>query len=181
MMPMRLAWVGMAAAGLIATLPVAGAEAQYPRGLMSAAPTEPGKNRTCMIDVRPVNFGNYDALSGRDVDALGQVIYVCGNLGASTTAQGAKAIRIELTAGLSNQFSPRAMAGPAGELLDYNLYLDPTHRTIWGQGAHGTDVYVDAKPPNRTPVMVPVYGRVFGLQDVAAGQYSDVVTAQIVF
>lgn len=155
-------------------------EEQYPHGLMSAAPTTSG-NRTCTIDVRPVSFGIYDPLQANPVNAVGQVIYVCGNLGASGTAQGNKAIRIELTTGMAAQFSPRYMYAGATERLAYNLYLDPTHRTIWGQGAFGTDVYVDAKPPNKTPVTVPVYGQILGLQDVTAGQYADALTARIVF
>jgi spore coat protein U-like protein len=156
-------------------------EEQYPHGLMSAAPTASG-NRTCTIDVRPVSFGTYDPLHANPVNAVGQVIYVCGNLSASGTAQDNKAIRIELTTGSANTFSPRRMSGGTGsDFLDYNLYLDPTHRTIWGQGAFGTDVYVDAKPPNKTPVTVPIYGQILGLQDVAAGQYADALTARIVF
>jgi spore coat protein U-like protein len=155
-------------------------EEQYPQGLMSAAPTT-SSNRTCTIDVRPVSFGTYDPLQANPVNALGQVIYVCGNLGASGTAQDNKAIRIELTTGLAGQFSPRYMSAGATVNLAYNLYLDPTHRTIWGQGAYGTDVYVDAKPPNKTPVTVPIYGQILGLQDVTAGQYADALTARIVF
>jgi spore coat protein U-like protein len=179
MTPARLAFV-VGCAGLLITLPAAGAVEQYPRGLMSAEPAASGK-RTCLIDVRPVSFGSYDPLSGNAVSAVGQVIYVCGKLGATTTAQDNKAIRIEMTTGLANQSSPRHMGAGANEYLAYNLYLDPTHRTIWGQGAFGTDVYVDSHPPNRTPVVVPVYGQIFAAQDVYAGQYADTVTARIVF
>ena len=59
--------------------------------------------------------------------------------------------------------------------LYYNIYLDATHRTIWGDGTNGTDVYIDPKPPNKTPVTVPAYGRIRALQDVPAGQYADVM------
>jgi spore coat protein U-like protein len=180
MMPVRLALVAaLVAAAVIVTLPVAGAEEQYPRGLMSAQPTS---HYTCTIDVRPVSFGNYNAIDSRALDAIGQVIYVCGNLHAGTAAPDNKAIRIELTTGSANQFSPRGMVGPSNiDPLGYNLYLDPTHNTIWGQGAFGTDTYYDPKPPNKTPVMVPIYGRVFANQDVPAGQYGDIVTARILF
>lgn len=178
MTPARSLVIAMAAAALlIGARPIAGVE-QYPRGLMSAAPTT-SPNRTCTIDVRPVSFGTYDSLSGAAVDAVGQVIYLCGNLGQR--ANDNKAIRIELTPGIANQFSPRYMfAGPT-EMLAYNLYLDSTHQTVWGQGAFGTDVYIDNKPPNKTPVTVPIYGRIPGLQDVPVGQYLDVVTARILF
>jgi len=180
MTPVRLAPVGVLAAFLIATLPVAGAEEQYPRGLMSVEPTA-NPNYSCTIEVRPVSFGTYDSLAMADLDATGQVIYVCGNLKAAATGSP-KAIRIELTTGSASQFSPRSMLGPSTlDKLNYNLYLDPTRRTIWGQGAFGTDIYYDGHPPNRTPVTVPVYGRVFARQDVPAGQYVDAVTARILF
>ena len=177
----RFALLAAAAAmPLIGARPIAGSVEQYPRGLMSVAPTASDKY-ACTIEVRPVNFGTYDTLSTAALDALGQVIYVCGNLSASSLAQGAKAIRIELETGLANQFTPRYMFASGTDQLAYNLYLDPTHRTIWGQGAYGTDVYVDSNPPNKTPVTVPVYGRIPGMQDVPAGQYADVVTARILF
>ena len=170
--------VALAALVLVAARPIAGPAEQYPRGLMSVQPT--ASSFACTIEVRPVSFGIYDPLDATALDALGQVIYTCGNLGDNRASDN-KSIRIEMTTGQANQFSPRAMrSGPVDD-LDYNLYLDATHRTIWGQGLYGTDVYVDTHPPNRTPVIVPVYGRVFGLQDVPAGQYGDVVTARILF
>jgi spore coat protein U-like protein len=160
--------------------PTAGDE-QFPRGLMSAA--APTKSRTCTINVRPVSFGTYDPLAGAALDAVGQVIYMCGNLGASALApdNDKKAIRIELETGLANSFSPRAMYAGATERLEYNLYLDATHQTVWGQGAFGTDVYVDSKPPNKTPVIVPIFGRIRSMQDVPVGQYLDSLLARIVF
>ena len=170
--------VAAAATVLIAARPIAVPAEQYPRGLMSVEPT--AGNRTCTIDVRPVSFGTYDPLTASALDALGQVIYVCGKPGDSFASDN-KSIRIEMTTGTAGQFSPRSMFSGPIDKLDYNLYLDATHRTIWGQGAYGTDVYVDTSPPNKTPVIVPVYGQILGLQDVAAGQYVDAVTARILF
>ena len=179
MTPARSLLIAMVALALLmGARPIAGDE-QFPRGLMSAEPR--AGNHSCTIDVRPVSFGTYDPLAASAVDAVGQVIYVCGNLAASGTAQGAKAIRIEMDTGGANTYQRHMSAGTGLDFLAYNLYLDATHRTIWGQGLYGTDVYVDTHPPNRTPVTVPVYGRVFGLQDVPSGQYVDAVTARILF
>jgi spore coat protein U-like protein len=165
---------------LSAARPTAGDD-QFPRGLMSAAPTS--SKRTCTINVRPVSFGTYDPLAGAALDAVGQVIYMCGNLGSSgvPTDSDKKTIRIELETGLANTFNPRAMYAGTTDRLEYNLYLDATHQTIWGQGAFGTDVYVDPKPPNKTPVIVPIFGRIRSMQDVAVGQYVDSLIARIVF
>ncbi len=66
---------------------------------------------------------------------------------------------IELAPGtsrnLSSSYSDRTMAGPSFETLHYNVYLDATHRTIWGDGTNGTEFYFDAHPPNGRPVTVP--------------------------
>ena len=53
--------------------------------------------------------------------------------------------------------------------------------TVWGNGEGSTDVYFDANPPVGTPVIVPAFGRIFGRQDVEAGQYADNVPVRIVF
>jgi len=77
------------------------------------------------------------------------------------------------------------MIGPeyivSGRFLDYNIYLDAQHHQVWGTGEGPTLAYVDAHPPNRTPVHVPAYGRIFGRQDVMAGPYSDTVPVRILF
>jgi spore coat protein U-like protein len=184
---------------LIAARPTAGVE-QYPRGLMSATPTA-GSNRSCAIETRPINFGYYDTLAGTDVTAIGQVIYTCsgggggnpggpggGNPGGpGTTASNPdkQSIRIEMAQGHTNSFAPRGMTGPesfvSGTFLSYNIYLDATHRQVWGTGEGPTLAYVDAHPPNGTPVIVPAFGRIFGGQDVTWGPYTDTVPVRILF
>ena len=187
---------------LIAARPIAGVE-QYPRGLMSAAPTA-GNNRSCTIETRPISFGNYDTLENGDVTAIGQVIYTCsggspggggpgggppggGPGGPGTTASNPsqQGIRIEMAQGSSNSFASRGMYGPeylvTGAHLDYNIYLDSTHRQVWGTGEGPTLAYVDAHPPNGTPVTVPAFGRIFGGQDVTWGPYTDTVPVRILF
>jgi spore coat protein U-like protein len=182
MMPARSALMALVALLWIATLPIAGADEQYPRGLMSVEPTAPQGGRACTVDVRPLSFGYYDPLAGAPLDAVSQVIYVCGNLDDRAKPEnGNKAIRIEMTTGTAGQFTPRYMSAGPTDHLEYNIYLDATRTTIWGQGAFGTDVYIDSNPPNKTSVTVPVFGRVRQLQDVPEGQYVDVLTVRILF
>ena len=83
--------------------------------------------------------------------------------------------------GASNSFAPRHMYGLTIETLDYNIYLDSTHRQVWGTGEGPTLAYVDAHPPNGTTVTVPAFGRIFGGQDVTWGPYSDNVPVRILF
>jgi len=155
----------LALAVLIAGRP--GAKTQFPHGLL-AVPE--GKTGFCTIDTRPLSFGAYEPAA--DLDAVAEIIYTCDNQ--------AKKIRIEMTTGSSNQFD-RSMSGGATDRLNYNIYLDATHRTIWGQGLYGTDVYFDNNPPNGTPVVVRAYGHIPARQDVEPGQYVDGLTVRVLF
>src|SRR6185295_11460473 len=106
-------------------------------------------------------------------DAVTQVRYTCD--------QHANKIRIEMTTGTGNQFTPRHMYATTTDSLDYNIYLDATHTTIWGQGLYGTDVYYQNNPPNGTLVIVPAYGRILARQDPPPGNYVDILTVRILF
>ena len=147
--------------------------AQNPRGLLAGVERAKG----CTIETKPLAFGSYDPLAGTAVDGVGEVIYTCGTKGAAASA--VKNIRIEISRGLSNSYDRQMRS--ADDRLSYNIYLDADHRTVWGDGSSGTDYYFNARPPNKTPVTVPAYGRIFPEQDVAVGQYSDVLQVKIYF
>jgi spore coat protein U-like protein len=167
----------VAVAVLIGARPSA-RDGQFPRGLMSTAPTAVVG---CTIETRPLSFGTYDQSAETDVDATAQVIYTCTNDLLSGPGVRGVTIRIEMTQGFGNSFDPRRMTGPGFETLDYNIYLDARYRTIWGTGVGRTQVYRDVHPPNQTPVVVTVYGRIFARQDVSAGAYVDSIRVGIVF
>ncbi len=57
--------------------------------------------------------------------------------------------------------------------LEYNLYLDPTGVSIWGDGSGGSQVYITSNPPNGAPVNLTVYGRIQARQGAPAGMYRD--------
>jgi spore coat protein U-like protein len=71
--------------------------------------------------------------------------------------------------------------GVSIDFLDYNIYLDTSHHQVWGTGEGPTLAYVDAHPPNGTPVTVPAFGRIFARQDVSWGPYTDTVPVRILF
>jgi spore coat protein U-like protein len=168
--PARALLIAMLAlAVLIVARP--GAEAQFPRGLLASSPRADPRRGVCSIDTRPLSFGNFDPEANANLDAVAQVIYICDNQ--------AKKIRIDMSAGTSNTFD-RSMSN-GGYNLYYNIYLDPTHRTVWGDGVLGTEVYHDSNPPNGTPVVVLAYGRIPARQDPVPGQYTDTVTVRVLF
>jgi spore coat protein U-like protein len=175
MTPFRSRWIAMAAVVPLIGAAAMAADEQFPHGLMASGPGKKG----CVIETRPLSFGNYDPLSSSAVAAQGQVIYTCGVKDLSDT-QGVKNIRIEFSRGSSNSYATRRMTS-GDDALDYNVYLDATHRTIWGDGSDGTDYYFDPHPPNKTPVTVPAFGQIRGMQDVAVGQYVDSLQVTILF
>jgi spore coat protein U-like protein len=65
----------------------------------------------------------------------------------------------------------------AGNLLSYNLYLDPTRLTIWGDGSAGTGTV------NSTGITgsSTVYGRIPARQNAVVGMYADVVIVTVTF
>ena len=142
---------------------------QRPGGLL-------GQGKGCTIETRPLSFGIYDPLRATALDGHGLVIFTCGVKIETTSV---KNVRIELSRGQSGSYDRRMIAGE--DALRYNVYLDATRRTVWGDGSNGTDYYLNAHPPNKTPVYVPAYGRIFPLQDVSAGQYADTLTVTIQF
>ena len=172
----RVLLSAMLAVVLLIGRPVAGV-GQFPRGLLAGE----SKAHSCTIETRPLSFGAYDPLAGTVLDAVGAIIYVCGSGNPGEETTGPKNIRIEMARGSSNSYSDRTMLGPSFDPLHYNIYLDATRQTIWGDGTNGTEYYFDAHPPNKTPVTVPAYGRIRALQDVEAGQYADVLPVRILF
>ena len=123
-------------------------------------------------------FGGYDTMSNNPLDELGRVAYRCYRVapppGSVATAadddSGQRVVTISISAGNSGNFN-RYMSGP--ERLRYNIYLDASKTSVWGDGTGGTNVYTGQVDPNNQTTTVPVFGRAFGGQDVVAGAYGD--------
>jgi spore coat protein U-like protein len=69
------------------------------------------------------------------------------------------------------------MTGPSGT-LQYNLYLDATRQTIWGDGTAGTQSAFQDTRANEA-YFVSVYGRIPSAQNVQAGTYTDMLVVTV--
>lgn len=127
----------------------------------------------CTISTTPVSFGTYNVFAASPDDATGQITYRC-------TAPRPPLVRIQLDKGGAPAFNPRQMRR-SSETLNYNLYLDSTRSTIWGDGTGGTQDYTRNNPPPNQNINVNVFGRIPAGQDVSAGSYSATVVATIFF
>lgn len=145
-------------------------------------------NKVCTFDGgTAMAFGAYDSMRNSPLDAQGRVSYRCYNEKSNSTRSGTQPpetrdkliVQITINAGNAGSFN-RYMNGQ-GERLHYNLYLDPQRQTVWGDGTGGTQFYSEHGQPNNHVVTVPVYGRVFGAQDVSAGSYFDQLVVTLDF
>jgi len=120
----------------------------------------------CSVSTVGLNFGNYDVFSTLDDDITGTINVNC---------QASTSYAISLSSG-SGTYAARTLLS-AGNLLSYNLYLDPTRLTIWGDGSAATGtVSGTAMTGSYT-----VYGRIPARQNAVVGIYADIVTVTVAF
>jgi spore coat protein U-like protein len=120
----------------------------------------------CSVSTAGLNFGNYDVFSTLDDDITSTINVSC---------QSSTSYSISLSSG-SGTYSSRTLVS-AGNLLSYNLYLDPTRLTIWGDGSAATGT-VSATGITGS---YTVYGRVPAQQNAVVGIYADIVTVTVAF
>ena len=144
--------------------------------LLPAPATALGLN--CSVSSTGVAFGAYNPTNGSPTDATGNVHVVCTVLLVSVLAQ----TNISLSTGGSGTYSPRKMSSGA-HLLDYNLYQEASHTTVWGDGTGGTAIITDNVliAVLGTSIDHTIYGRIPPNQFAAAGSYSDTITVTVEF
>ena len=132
----------------------------------------------CSVSATPLAFGTYDPVSGPAAQSSGTLTVSCSNgPNASYT--------IALNTGLSGSYFPRQMASGA-DRLPYQLFTDPAHTLVWGDGSAGTSTLSDRMvipPPRSRPVTrnYTIYGQIPGRLPVSPGSYTDVVTVTVTY
>lgn len=123
---------------------------------------------TCLISATNLAFGAY---SGAVANASSTVSVTCTN----TTPYN-----VGLDAGTSSgsTVATRKMTGPGGALLAYSLSRDSAHTLNWGNTV-GTDTQTGSG--SGSAQTLTVYGQVAANQFVAAGNYTDTITATITY
>lgn len=120
----------------------------------------------CAISASNLNFGNY---SGTLVNASSTLTIGC-TLNDQYT--------VGLSAGTSSgaTVTNRAMTGPGGALLKYQLYSNSGHSTYWGNTTNtvaGTGTGFNQS--------LTVYGQMPAGQNVAPGSYTDTIIATLTY
>jgi spore coat protein U-like protein len=133
----------------------------------------PARAASCSFNtVTGLSFGSYDVFVASPTPSAGNIAYTC---------TGGATVTITLSIGSAPSFTPRWLLGPAGAHLQYNLFLDAGHATIWGDGTGVTGLYGPNAPADNATVMVPIFGSIPNGQDVPIGSYTDTITATINF
>lgn len=122
----------------------------------------------CTVSSSGLNFGNYDVFSSMNNDVTGSIDVNCSS-GLSYT--------IGLSSGSGTFYSRSLTNGP--HVLAYNLFIDSTRLTIWGDGSSGTSTVSGSGTGSSNGT--PVYGRIPSGQNAYVGSYGDVVTIMVTF
>lgn len=142
--------------GLVAT-PAAGQRAKPPN---------------CRVDTSPPDFGGYSPLSPAPLTTIGTIVVIC-----DPPVIG-EVVFVSLSAGRSGRFLDRTMTHGYRE-LHYNLYADPNHLHVAGDGSSGTVRLTTTR--GHGSGVIRVYGMIPPHQSVPAGNYSDNVHIDVEF
>ncbi len=128
----------------------------------------------CTVAAGALPFGNYDPTSATALDGSSTSPAI------SVTCTNGEAYNIGLNGGTGggSATNPRIMTGTPAGTLNYNLFQDPGHLTLWGNTPPGNTVN---KTGNGTPQTSTVFGQIPALQASPAGSYLDTVTITVTF
>jgi len=122
----------------------------------------------CTVSSSGLNFGSYDVFNTLNDDISGTINVACPS-GTNYS--------LWLSSG-SGSFGARTLQNGAN-LLFYNLYVDPTHLTIWGDGTGGTGTVNGTGTGANAGVFVD--GRIPASQNALVGTYGDLITITVTF
>jgi spore coat protein U-like protein len=133
---------------------------------------------SCIITATPVAFGLYNPAAGSPADSSGGIAVTCTT---GTTYS------VSLDAGASpsaaGSIAGRRMTAGAAKFLAYQLYLDGTYATVWGDGTGGSSVNPASGSSTGTGAAQThtVFGRIGAGSFVPAGTYVDTVVATVTY
>lgn len=130
---------------------------------------------TCTVSASGVAFGNYDPLDNANSDNTGSVSVTC-------TGSATATYTIAASAGTGTYLARKMVSG--SQVLSYNVYIDNTRMTIWGDGSSGTSSIsgsITATSGGATQTST-VYGRIpSGQQAASVGSYNDILTVTVTY
>jgi spore coat protein U domain-containing protein, fimbrial subunit CupE1/2/3/6 len=128
----------------------------------------------CYVTSTPVNFNTYDVFSPIPSDSTGSLTLNCNNPDKKPLP-----VTIAISSGNAGIFTPRQMRQTTGpDRMNYNLFIDPSRTTIWGDGTGSTSIVTEVVTRDFILNEV-IYGRVPAQQNLSVGTYSDILTVTV--
>ena len=137
---------------------------------------------SCAVSSSGVSFGVYNVFNSGDNDSAGIIHVACTGLSSVGVAYE---IKLNVGVGSGSSFSSRVMTSTtdSSHHLNYNLYTNSSHTSVWGDGSAGTTTVsggfllgIDSQATDHD-----IFGRVLARQNAYVGSYSDTVTMTINF
>lgn len=127
----------------------------------------------CTVSADNVAFGNYSFLDSSPREITGNIQVSCSLIGLFSILVGYEII---LSSGNSGNHAARTMTSGANQ-LQYNLFTDPLHLNVWGDGNAGTLTVTDGYLLGLLTTVrnYPVYGMIPVGQNLSTGIYSDTI------
>jgi len=122
---------------------------------------------SCTVSALPLAFGSYDTINS--LSGFTSITVSCSRI---NQGGGTVTYTLALSTG-PGSYAARQMTSGANVLL-YNLYSDPTHTQVWGDGTGGSVTVAGtfSSPPKSQTAAVTVYGLIPGAQNVVPGAYA---------
>jgi spore coat protein U-like protein len=130
---------------------------------------------SCLLTVQDVVFPPYLRSAAQAVETTAMVSVECSGADGETVMYS-----ITASTGSSNSYVARSFVG---QPFEYNLYVDPNHSRVWGDGvdpaseAFSGTLTLPGNP--RGPHVV--YGQIPAQQNPDSGTVSDRITVQLTY
>jgi len=127
--------------------------------------------QTCTVSAVPVQFGLYNLLEATPLEAVGNVTISCPS-GTRFT------VSLDPGENAGTTFHPRRLRSDlSGRTLNYNLYTNPAHTQVWGDGTNNT--FIKSAHGTGSTEVLNIYGRLPARQTATAGLYRDSITVTV--
>lgn len=125
----------------------------------------------CLFNASNLNFGDYHSpYQYSDVLSTSVIGVSCDSSSTGNT------LNMKLYQGQSSNFN-RYLSNNKDQLY-YNLYLDSSRSTIWGDGSNGTSAYNATLQTNNT---INIFSVVYKNQNISPGNYQDNIIFEMNF
>ena len=121
----------------------------------------------CVVSTSGIAFGSYDPLQAAALDSAGALAVAC----TVPTAYG-----VALGMGGGSYAARQLGGGGRSAGLAYNLFVDASRSTVWGDGSSASALVSGVAPDGGVSARHTVYGRIPARQNLPTGTYSDSVS-----